>query len=72
MKFICKNCGKEFEAKLSSKRKYCCKKCSDEARKGVPNPKLSKQVEVTCAYCVKKKWFHHVEQKITYAVVQNV
>lgn len=55
MKFICENCGKEFEAKPSSKRKYCCKKCSNEARKGVPNPKLSKRVEVTCAYCGKKE-----------------
>lgn len=55
MKFICENCGKEFEAKPSSKRKYCCKKCSDKARKGIPNPKLNKQVEVTCAYCGKKE-----------------
>lgn len=55
MKFICENCGKEFSAKPSSNRKFCCKKCSDEARKGVPNPKLNKQVEVTCAYCGKKE-----------------
>lgn len=53
MKFICEYCGKEFEAKPSSKRKYCSKECSNKGRKGKPNPKLSKKVQVTCAYCGK-------------------
>lgn len=53
MKFICENCGKEFEAKPSSNRKYCSKKCSNEGRKGKPNPKLDKKVEVTCLNCGK-------------------
>ena len=55
MKFTCENCGKEFDAKPSSKRKYCCKQCSNAAHKGKSNPKLTKRVEVTCAYCGKKE-----------------
>ena len=51
--YICLNCGKEFQGKKSAKRKFCCKKCSDEFRKGKANPKLSKKVEVKCAFCGK-------------------
>jgi hypothetical protein len=51
--YICLNCGIEFKGKKSAARKFCCKKCSDEYRKGKENPKLSKKVEVTCAMCGK-------------------
>lgn len=51
--YICLNCGKEFKGKKSAKRKFCCKECSNEYRKGKPNEKLSKKVEVVCAYCGK-------------------
>lgn len=54
--YICLNCGKEFQGKKSAARKFCCKKCSDEYRKGKENPKLSKKVEVTCANCGKKEF----------------
>lgn len=54
-KYKCLNCEKEFEAKKSAARKFCCKKCSDEYRKGKENLKLSKKVEVTCAVCGKKE-----------------
>ena len=50
---MCLNCGKEFQAKKSADRKFCCKKCSDQYRKGKENPKISKKVEVTCAFCGK-------------------
>lgn len=53
--YTCLNCGKEFQGKKSANRKFCCKKCSDEYRKGKENPKLSKKIEVTCAYCGKKE-----------------
>ena len=55
MIFICENCGKEFSAKPSSKRKYCCKECSNKGRKGKPINKESKKVEVVCANCGKKE-----------------
>lgn len=41
--YTCLNCGKEFQGKKSANRKFCCKKCSDEYRKGKENPKLSKK-----------------------------
>lgn len=55
MKFICENCGKEFNAKPSSNRKYCSRECATEASRGKAKPSLSKKVEVTCAYCGKKE-----------------
>lgn len=53
-KFICQYCGKEFEAKKSSKRKYCCKICSTNAIKGSKNLKNSKEkIQVKCLICGK-------------------
>lgn len=53
-KFICQYCGKEFEAKKSSKRKYCCKQCSSEASKNRRNLKNTKEkVQVKCVICGK-------------------
>ena len=34
-KFICANCGKEFEAYGNAHRKYCCYECYIEGRFGV-------------------------------------
>lgn len=47
---ICENCGKEFQVIPSRNEtaRYCCRKCADEARKGIPN--------VQCSIC--GKWFH--------------
>lgn len=53
-KYICLNCGKEFEGKKSAKRKFCCKQCADVYRRGKPNEKnLTEKIEVKCAYCGK-------------------
>lgn len=53
-KFICQYCGKEFEAKKSAKRKYCCKQCSSNAIKGTSNPKNTKEkIQVKCMICGK-------------------
>lgn len=52
--FICQYCGKEFEAKKSAKRKYCCKACSVAATKGKKNVKNTKEkVQVQCLICGK-------------------
>lgn len=57
MEYICLNCGKIFNGKRSDKRKFCCKACSDEYRKGKPNKKNEKdKVEVKCAYCGKVEY----------------
>ena len=47
---VCENCGKEFKVKLSRKdtARYCCRKCSDEAKKG--------DLNVQCTICGKR--FH--------------
>ena len=53
-KYICLNCGKEFEGKKSAKRKFCCKQCADVYRRGKPNEKnVTERIEVKCAYCGK-------------------
>lgn len=56
-KFICQYCGKEFEAKKSAKRTYCCKACSTLARKGKKNVKNTKEkVQVQCLICGKTEF----------------
>lgn len=54
MKFICQYCGKEFEAKKSSKRKYCCRECS--SKDSVGKRRRNKQVLVKCAECGKEEY----------------
>ena len=51
--FKCEYCGKEFQAKPSAKRKYCCRECSDKARKGKKQIHKSRveKVKVICAEC---------------------
>lgn len=55
-KFICEYCGKEFEAKSSSNRKYCCKECSNKAAKGKTKPIKVTKVLVKCAECGKEEY----------------
>lgn len=46
---ICEHCGSGFQVINSRKNaKFCCRKCSDESKKGNPN--------VQCSYCGKE--FH--------------
>lgn len=54
--FICENCGKEFQAKPSAKRKYCCKQCSDEAKKGKKLKPRVEKIKVVCAECGKEEY----------------
>lgn len=55
--YVCLNCGNVFKAKKSANRKFCCKKCSDEYHRGIPNEKNKKdRVEVKCAYCGKVEY----------------
>lgn len=53
-KFICKNCGCEFDAKTSSNRKFCSKECYNVFYKqnGYYWNKKDR-VEVVCKYCGK-------------------
>lgn len=55
--FKCEYCGKEFKAKPSSNRKYCCKDCYNKASKGkiINKPKIEK-VKVICAECGKEEY----------------
>lgn len=54
VEYTCLNCGKTFQGKKSANRKFCCKECSDEYRKGKENPKNKKdRIEVKCAHCGK-------------------
>lgn len=55
-KFICEYCGKEFEAKQSSKRKYCCKECSNLGRKGKKIGTKVERIKVVCATCGKEEY----------------
>ena len=51
--YKCLNCGKEFQAKKSANRKFCCRKCSDQYSKGKERPNQQNRVEVKCANCGK-------------------
>ena len=56
VKLICKNCGNEFEVipSRSKTAKYCCRKCSDEAKHAKPN--------TICTNCGKE--FHMKQSRI--------
>lgn len=53
--YVCLNCEKEFQAKKSAKRKFCCKQCSDLYHKGKENVKNQKKKTVICAFCGKQE-----------------
>ena len=57
MIFKCEYCGKEFKAKPSLNRKYCCKDCCNKANKGktINKPKKEK-TKVICAECGKEEY----------------
>ena len=61
--FICQYCGKEFQAKPSSKRKYCSKECSNKAAKGKPKASRVEKVKVTCAECGKEEFVNPCRAK---------
>lgn len=54
-KFNCKCCGKEFQAKPSTKRKYCSKECANKASKGKPQKSRVEKIKVVCANCGKEE-----------------
>jgi endogenous inhibitor of DNA gyrase (YacG/DUF329 family) len=54
--FKCEYCGKEFQAKPSAKRKYCCKECANKASKGRKLGPRVKKVKVVCAECGKEEY----------------
>lgn len=61
--FICQYCGKEFQAKPSSKRKYCCKECSNKAAKGKSKTPRVEKVKVICAECGKEEFVNPCRAK---------
>lgn len=61
--FICENCGKEFKAKPSANRKYCCKQCSDEAKRGKKMGPRVEKIKVICAECGKEEYVNPCRAK---------
>ena len=56
--FKCEYCGKEFHARPSAKRKYCCRECmynAQKEQKRVYKPRVEK-VKVVCAECGKEEY----------------
>ena len=48
----CENCRKKFNSYPSSKRKFCCHRCS--VIKGLESRKRAKTVKIICKYCGKE------------------
>ena len=59
-KYNCLNCGKEFTAKPSQKRKFCSQQCSNQYnfKNGHPLSGIKKcdYIKVICAQCGKEEW----------------
>jgi endogenous inhibitor of DNA gyrase (YacG/DUF329 family) len=58
-KYNCLNCGKEFTAKPSQKRKFCSQQCSNQYnfKNGHPLSGIKKcdYIKVICAQCGKEE-----------------
>lgn len=54
--FTCKHCGKQFEARVDSPRKYCSRKCDGERKK-----KELKGYQYVCKQCGKEYRSTHKE-----------
>ena len=62
---ICKNCNKEFEVKLSDKKIFCSKKCSQEGHKGNNSKQYINRIKRICPICKKSFYVLPKSKRIT-------